>query len=145
MFFLFKQKTAYEMRISDWSSDVCSSDLSGASGSVPAGRLRRGHRGADHGLLLTVSRSFAGLRLPDRLQPRQQRLPVAGQVVGGRTIDGDAEAGDQPPAGIERRSGGGACGPAGPDTPGLLSVGGAEPVGQAPTPAPSHRTGPRKQ
>src|SRR3546814_2739262 len=26
-FFCFKQKTAYEMRISDWSSDVCSSDL----------------------------------------------------------------------------------------------------------------------
>src|SRR3546814_8737501 len=29
-FFFFKQKTAYEMRISDWSSDVCSSDLSAA-------------------------------------------------------------------------------------------------------------------
>src|SRR3546814_17003500 len=28
--FFFKQKTAYEMRISDWSSDVCSSDLAGA-------------------------------------------------------------------------------------------------------------------
>src|SRR3546814_3748366 len=28
--FFFKQKTAYEMRISDWSSDVCSSDLSTA-------------------------------------------------------------------------------------------------------------------
>src|SRR3546814_9525945 len=28
-FFFFKQKTAYEMRISDWSSDVCSSDLIG--------------------------------------------------------------------------------------------------------------------
>src|SRR3546814_10837358 len=28
MFFFFKQKTAYEIRISDWSSDVCSSDLS---------------------------------------------------------------------------------------------------------------------
>src|SRR3546814_8984688 len=27
-FFFFKQKTAYEMRISDWSSDLCSSDLS---------------------------------------------------------------------------------------------------------------------
>src|SRR3546814_3868189 len=27
LFYLFKQKTAYEMRISDWSSDVCSSDL----------------------------------------------------------------------------------------------------------------------
>src|SRR3546814_3983426 len=33
MFFFFKQKTAYEMRISDWSSDVCSSDLlDGATG-----------------------------------------------------------------------------------------------------------------
>src|SRR3546814_6493476 len=28
--FFFKQKTAYELRISDWSSDVCSSDLNGA-------------------------------------------------------------------------------------------------------------------
>src|SRR3546814_9579217 len=33
MFFL-KQKTAYEMRISDWSSDVCSSDLNGLRGAV---------------------------------------------------------------------------------------------------------------
>src|SRR3546814_7049626 len=32
-FFFFKQKTAYEMRISDWSSDVCSSDLGGVAGS----------------------------------------------------------------------------------------------------------------
>src|SRR3546814_20841485 len=31
MIFFFKQKTAYEMRISDWSSDVCSSDLSDSS------------------------------------------------------------------------------------------------------------------
>src|SRR3546814_7768107 len=31
LFFFFKQKTAYELRISDWSSDVCSSDLSSAS------------------------------------------------------------------------------------------------------------------
>src|SRR3546814_10473333 len=30
MFFLYNQKTAYEMRISDWSSDVCSSDLHGS-------------------------------------------------------------------------------------------------------------------
>src|SRR3546814_7541407 len=30
IFFFFKQKTAYEMRISDWSSDVCSSDLTDA-------------------------------------------------------------------------------------------------------------------
>src|SRR3546814_3316772 len=33
-FFFFKQKTAYEMRISDWSSDVCSSDLVLADGDV---------------------------------------------------------------------------------------------------------------
>src|SRR3546814_3001121 len=31
-FFVFKQKTAYEVRISDWSSDVCSSDLIGDAG-----------------------------------------------------------------------------------------------------------------
>src|SRR3546814_4764516 len=30
-FFFFKQKTAYELRISDWSSDVCSSDLVGVA------------------------------------------------------------------------------------------------------------------
>src|SRR3546814_7832034 len=36
--FFFKQKTAYEMRISDWSSDVCSSDLR-------LGRARIGRRG----------------------------------------------------------------------------------------------------
>src|SRR3546814_1680879 len=40
MFFFFKQKTAYEMRISDWSSDVCSSDL------APGYRSARDDRGA---------------------------------------------------------------------------------------------------
>src|SRR3546814_6725054 len=38
LFFFCKQKTAYEMRISDWSSDVCSSDLIGRLG------LREGDR-----------------------------------------------------------------------------------------------------
>src|SRR3546814_2915813 len=33
--FFFKQKTAYEMRISDWSSDVCSSDLGTPSETLP--------------------------------------------------------------------------------------------------------------
>src|SRR3546814_2370291 len=40
-FFFFKQKTAYEMRISDWSSDVCSSDLGGD------GRRRQGKRDSE--------------------------------------------------------------------------------------------------
>src|SRR3546814_13176067 len=35
VFFFFKQKTAYEMRISDWSSDVCSSDLFRMVGDQP--------------------------------------------------------------------------------------------------------------
>src|SRR3546814_7509496 len=34
MFFFFKQKTAYEMRISDWNSDVCSSDLEALTGDL---------------------------------------------------------------------------------------------------------------
>src|SRR3546814_7984928 len=40
IFFFFKQKTAYEMRISDWSSDVCSSDLEGVGGGTGEERLR---------------------------------------------------------------------------------------------------------
>src|SRR3546814_4663421 len=45
IFFFFRQKTAYEMRISDWSSDVCSSDL------LPAQRKRqlRGRAGPGEG------------------------------------------------------------------------------------------------
>src|SRR3546814_8534938 len=41
VFFVFKQKTAYEMRISDWSSDVCSSDLQDDPDD-------REHRAGDH-------------------------------------------------------------------------------------------------
>src|SRR3546814_6034372 len=43
IFFFFKQKTAYEMRISDWSSDVCSSDLvrSGDPDNVEAQAARK--------------------------------------------------------------------------------------------------------
>src|SRR3546814_1030540 len=37
-FFFFKQKTAYEMRISDWSSDVCSSDLIAIGGLSGTGK-----------------------------------------------------------------------------------------------------------
>src|SRR3546814_1609605 len=48
MLFFFKQKTAYEMRISDWSSDVCSSDLIAAVVSrwtgIPVDRMIEGER-----------------------------------------------------------------------------------------------------
>src|SRR3546814_4305545 len=43
-FFFFKQKTAYELRISDWSSDVCSSDLPRVRRTGPARPLRRAQR-----------------------------------------------------------------------------------------------------
>src|SRR3546814_17203575 len=48
VFVFFKQKTAYEMRISDWSSDVCSSDLTSPTALDPAldSQCRRGRSGA---------------------------------------------------------------------------------------------------
>src|SRR3546814_10362972 len=49
LFFFFKQKTAYEMRISDWSSDVCSSDLSGER--LRGNREKQGFNDS-HGILL---------------------------------------------------------------------------------------------
>src|SRR3546814_4680075 len=49
--FFFKQKTAYEMRISDWSSDVCSSDLAYADGDdAQCVYMRRVAVGADQGV-----------------------------------------------------------------------------------------------
>src|SRR3546814_8512294 len=60
VFFFFKQNTAYEMRISDWSSDVCASDL----------------RRTDHGSnALGISAAFdqQAHRLAEQAEPRQQR------------------------------------------------------------------------
>src|SRR3546814_13201420 len=48
LFFFFKQKTAYEMRISDWSSDVCSSDLSSAMTQAPPPFVPGAFVGAAH-------------------------------------------------------------------------------------------------
>src|SRR3546814_7968187 len=66
--FLFKQKTAYEMRISDWSSDVCSSDL---IEQLPGG--------------LAAARAAAGLLMPDVehgvVAVRQQLLLAGGAAA----------------------------------------------------------------
>src|SRR3546814_7561097 len=55
--FFFKQKTAYELRISDWSSDVCSSDLgvgeTGIGAQAFQARVQRGH--------VVMHRSFQAL------------------------------------------------------------------------------------
>src|SRR3546814_1264739 len=57
VFFFFKQKTAYEMRISDWSSDVCSSDLCLA---VKAGTIHGivGENGAGKSTLMSILYGF---------------------------------------------------------------------------------------
>src|SRR3546814_4586431 len=57
-FFFFKQKTAYEMRISDWSSDVCSSDLS-----TPRA-------------LIWKTTAYWRVVLPECLKPRPNLIPA---------------------------------------------------------------------
>src|SRR3546814_1940872 len=78
-FFFCKQKTAYEMRISDWSSDVCSSDLA------------VGHRGADR-----QADQFADL-LVEKIRRRDPRAGARdGAAVGHARrcgTDGDARVG----------------------------------------------------
>src|SRR3546814_8946996 len=58
--FLFKQKTAYEMRISDWSSDVCSSDLprAGADQQPDPIASEPGDHAAEHGEKPSAPRLF---------------------------------------------------------------------------------------
>src|SRR3546814_18523595 len=70
-FFFFKQKTAYEMRISDWSSDVCSSDLHEVVEAIGEGNAARrvGARAVDqqrHELLLRGDRLDRGERAGQR-------------------------------------------------------------------------------
>src|SRR3546814_2887269 len=57
-FFFFKQKTAYEMRISDWSSDVCSSDL---FDDHRAGVVIRVQAHGAFGVLAAAAADFGGL------------------------------------------------------------------------------------
>src|SRR3546814_1840304 len=93
MFFFFKQKTAYEMRISDWSSDVCSSDLGGDSGagiSSPApthsekdSSLLRGGGG-----LQGLDPAGAELELRDLAEGIELRV---GQHVGRRLVEAEGD------------------------------------------------------
>src|SRR3546814_1642915 len=69
--FFFKQKTAYEMRISDWSSDVCSSDLH---------FFRRFNLlGRRHALLLQ--------QVEHQVAPLEGALRMTPRVVGGRPLN----------------------------------------------------------
>src|SRR3546814_5993653 len=75
MFFFFKQKTAYEMRISDWSSDVCSSDLRAMDDCARAGLDRQ------------VARNCAVEDETDA--PMQRRIASDHAIEGDILLDGE--------------------------------------------------------
>src|SRR3546814_3827033 len=76
--FFYKQKTAYEMRISDWSSDVCSSDLIPAAGATPGSAFR--------GILSNGTKSYL-----------VSARPVASSSAGAQTsAPSDNTSGDEP-------------------------------------------------
>src|SRR3546814_1218627 len=98
MLCFFKQKTAYEMRISDWSSDVCSSDLAGALDHPHVGGVGQIGRDADAGGLRSghPAGHLRGL-LPGVPCRVLDQLSVAGQVGGGDRrgeIDAPPDDGD---------------------------------------------------
>src|SRR3546814_2282694 len=87
VFFFFKQKTAYEMRISDWSSDVCSSDLhlagdvagsrqaqEGDGGGNLLGLADAAQRGAVEYLVQVIRVGQRGLRALGADVPRRHRV-----------------------------------------------------------------------
>src|SRR3546814_6474524 len=77
--FFFKQKTAYEMRISDWSSDVCSSDLTKAENlrdlegmRVNIGNPGSGQRATMEVLLKAMGWTTENFSLASELKPAEQ-------------------------------------------------------------------------
>src|SRR3546814_5812513 len=70
VFCFFKQKTAYEMRISDWSSDVCSSDLASAPECECRPRRQIGDVACNEAVERTTGRRQVQLRLVAMAEPR---------------------------------------------------------------------------
>src|SRR3546814_9842517 len=83
MCFFFKQKTAYEMRISDWSSDVCSSDLYIGGVGFRAGygdKLRRTIGAADPGAVPGGSTRWLSCSRGQLTGPNQDRRVLKSAV-----------------------------------------------------------------
>src|SRR3546814_4964781 len=83
--FLFKQKTAYEMRISDWSSDVCSSDLTAEYAHDGERRVARRYPpdpGAAFRAIRQSPDACRAARGRARLQPRSRRAADAPSQIG---------------------------------------------------------------
>src|SRR3546814_5895132 len=86
VFFFFKQKTAYEMRISDWSSDVCSSDLFDMEANVtpPA---RTGRSGSySRSAASVAAASAASMRTTERATKRDSSSIDRKSVVKGKSV-----------------------------------------------------------
>src|SRR3546814_8395943 len=91
-FFFFKQKTAYEMRISDWSSDVCSSDLplagsyyveSLTAALVAEARKLIGEVEELGGMTRAVESGMPKLRIEESAARRQARIDRGEEVIVG--------------------------------------------------------------
>src|SRR3546814_7088745 len=84
----FKQKTAYELRISDWSSDVCSF----RSRIVDRCLVDHGQAGVDGGAMLGIDRTVDGdgeHDAPTLLQPNERISP--GRIIGREARPGDRD------------------------------------------------------
>src|SRR3546814_6823346 len=88
-FFLFKQKTAYELRIGDWSSDVCSSDLKDDedtdavdfSGHTPVGECPKCHHKVyEHGMNYVCEKSVGPDKTCDSIGRASSRERVCQSV-----------------------------------------------------------------
>src|SRR3546814_16326520 len=153
MIVFFKQKTAYEMRISDWSSDVCSSDLWNENGRrgeprrplvqrLRGARLSRARRASpDHDLLVVAANhrvaglAVEGLRERGHVRRRADRAAVGqGVLVGLQALVelflGDVAAPHRRPSQAEALLAGQAVGP-----PHALAGGGLLPRCNGPGPA----------
>src|SRR3546814_5203391 len=86
VFFFFKQKTAYEMRISDWSSDVCSSDL--------AAQQRRFVADAAHELRSPLTTLLASLEVA-LAYPERTDWPAAATTAARQTRSEERRVGKE--------------------------------------------------
>src|SRR3546814_10343548 len=107
--FVFKQKTAYEMRISDWSSDVCSSDLDALLGDPDDGErwLHAGEGVVRHGSSLVEDEPRLDVAVAEDLDCGRRGLAhhlfiaaeaepdvlLGGEALAEQTLDGFADAG----------------------------------------------------
>src|SRR3546814_3259467 len=85
-FFFFKQKTAYEMRISDWSSDVCSSDLAPGGLQPTADPNRRLPLRATASIDAAGADPAARAPSPDAISPSPASPHPASQAIPSRRV-----------------------------------------------------------